>query len=201
MKNLQRPAPHLAAVSAAAAAAVASIASSRAATSATTSHLHHHPHPHPHHAHHLSSLAAHHHHHHPNSSLLAAANMTHNLGLAAHAGLRPSPGHVPDICRPSNAYEIIKIALESKCTNESMAICISWKICSGNSCPICTKRKYAIETGKMPPDDEGHKIPEEIETVDVESCNDDVPDSGSEMHQQQQQHANANACTYARFKR
>lgn len=89
----------MAAVSAAAAAAVASIASSQAATSATTSHLHHHPHPHPHHAHHLSSIASHHHHHHhPNSSLLAAANMTHNLGLVAHAGLRPPPGHVPDIC-------------------------------------------------------------------------------------------------------
>ncbi|XP_037933635.1 protein Teyrha-meyrha isoform X2 [Teleopsis dalmanni] len=42
-----------------------------------------------------------------------------------------------------------------------------------NSCPIC-KRKYAMETGKMPPE-------EEIETVDVESCNDDVPDSGSEI--------------------
>lgn len=88
----------MAAVSAAAAAAVASIASTQASTSATTSHLHHHPHPHPHHAHHLSSMAAHHHHHHPNSSLLAAANMTHNLGLAAHAGLRPPPGHIPDIC-------------------------------------------------------------------------------------------------------
>lgn len=57
-----------------------------------------------------------------------------------------------------------------------------------NSCPICTKRKYAIETGKMPPEDEIHKLPEEIETVDVESCNDDVPDSGSEIHHQQQPH-------------
>lgn len=58
-----------------------------------------------------------------------------------------------------------------------------------NSCPICTKRKYAIETGKMPPDDDNNKAQDEIETVDVESCNDDVPDSGSEIHpQQQQQH-------------
>lgn len=57
-----------------------------------------------------------------------------------------------------------------------------------NSCPICTKRKYAIETGKMPPEDEIQKLPEEIETVDVESCNDDVPDSGSEIHHQQQTH-------------
>lgn len=40
----------------------------------------------------------------------------------------------------------------------------------------------------MPPDDDSHKAPEEIETVDVESCNDEVPDSGSEMHHQQQQH-------------
>ena len=57
-----------------------------------------------------------------------------------------------------------------------------------NSCPICTKRRYAMETGKMPPDDDlTNKVQEEIETVDVESCNDDVPDSGSELHQQQQQ--------------
>ncbi|CAD7006298.1 unnamed protein product [Ceratitis capitata] len=48
-----------------------------------------------------------------------------------------------------------------------------------NSCPIC-KRKYAIEAGKMPPE-EDVKMQEEIETVDVESCNDDVPDSGSEL--------------------
>ncbi|XP_049314049.1 protein Teyrha-meyrha isoform X2 [Bactrocera dorsalis] len=48
-----------------------------------------------------------------------------------------------------------------------------------NSCPIC-KRKYAIEAGKMPPE-EDTKMQEEIETVDVESCNDDVPDSGSEL--------------------
>ncbi|XP_036327520.1 protein Teyrha-meyrha-like [Rhagoletis pomonella] len=48
-----------------------------------------------------------------------------------------------------------------------------------NSCPIC-KRKYAIEAGKMQPE-EDTKMQEEIETVDVESCNDDVPDSGSEL--------------------
>lgn len=86
----------MAAVSAAAAAAVASIASSQASTSATNSHLHHHPH----HGHHLSSMSSHHHHHHhhPNSSLLAAASMSHNLGLSGHGALRPLPGHVPDIC-------------------------------------------------------------------------------------------------------
>ncbi|XP_075162020.1 teyrha-meyrha isoform X2 [Haematobia irritans] len=50
-----------------------------------------------------------------------------------------------------------------------------------NSCPIC-KRKYALETGKIPPDDES-KPQDEIETVDVESCNDDMPDSNSEMPQ------------------
>ncbi|XP_073843409.1 teyrha-meyrha isoform X2 [Musca autumnalis] len=50
-----------------------------------------------------------------------------------------------------------------------------------NSCPIC-KRKYALETGgKLP--DEDNKQQDEIETVDVESCNDDVPDSNSEMSQ------------------
>ncbi|XP_034106421.1 protein Teyrha-meyrha isoform X4 [Drosophila albomicans] len=48
-----------------------------------------------------------------------------------------------------------------------------------SSCPIC-KRKYALETGKLPPE-EDNKMQEEIETVDVESCNDDVPDSGSEL--------------------
>ncbi|XP_067648402.1 protein Teyrha-meyrha isoform X2 [Eurosta solidaginis] len=48
-----------------------------------------------------------------------------------------------------------------------------------NSCPIC-KRKYAIEAGKLPPE-EDTKVQDEIETVDVESCNDDVPDSGSEL--------------------
>ncbi|XP_037719595.1 protein Teyrha-meyrha isoform X1 [Drosophila subpulchrella] len=48
-----------------------------------------------------------------------------------------------------------------------------------SSCPIC-KRKYAMETGKIPPEDDA-KSQEEIETVDVESCNDDVPDSGSEL--------------------
>ncbi|XP_017014343.2 protein Teyrha-meyrha isoform X2 [Drosophila takahashii] len=48
-----------------------------------------------------------------------------------------------------------------------------------SSCPIC-KRKYALETGKIPPEDDA-KSQEEIETVDVESCNDDVPDSGSEL--------------------
>ncbi|KAH8295823.1 hypothetical protein KR018_010476 [Drosophila ironensis] len=48
-----------------------------------------------------------------------------------------------------------------------------------SSCPIC-KRKYALETGKIPPEDDV-KSQEEIETVDVESCNDDVPDSGSEL--------------------
>ncbi|XP_017072491.1 protein Teyrha-meyrha isoform X2 [Drosophila eugracilis] len=48
-----------------------------------------------------------------------------------------------------------------------------------SSCPIC-KRKYALETGKIPPEDDA-KSQEEIETVDVESCNDDVPDSGSEI--------------------
>ncbi|XP_064545874.1 protein Teyrha-meyrha isoform X3 [Drosophila montana] len=48
-----------------------------------------------------------------------------------------------------------------------------------SSCPIC-KRKYALETGKLPPE-EDHKMQDEIETVDVESCNDDVPDSGSEL--------------------
>ncbi|XP_068149951.1 protein Teyrha-meyrha isoform X2 [Drosophila tropicalis] len=48
-----------------------------------------------------------------------------------------------------------------------------------SSCPIC-KRKYALETGKIPPEDDS-KMQEEIETVDVESCNDDVPDSGSEL--------------------
>ncbi|XP_032595270.1 protein Teyrha-meyrha [Drosophila grimshawi] len=48
-----------------------------------------------------------------------------------------------------------------------------------SSCPIC-KRKYALETGKLPPEDEV-KLQDEIETVDVESCNDDVPDSGSEL--------------------
>ncbi|XP_013107433.2 protein Teyrha-meyrha isoform X1 [Stomoxys calcitrans] len=50
-----------------------------------------------------------------------------------------------------------------------------------NSCPIC-KRKYALETGKLPPDEE-NKHHEEIETVDVESCNDEMPDSNSEMQQ------------------
>ncbi|KAH8260924.1 hypothetical protein KR044_000637 [Drosophila immigrans] len=67
-----------------------------------------------------------------------------------------------------------------------------------SSCPIC-KRKYALETGKLPPEvsdsptrrvastdytsnsQEDAKMQEEIETVDVESCNDDVPDSGSEL--------------------
>ncbi|XP_016032537.2 protein Teyrha-meyrha isoform X4 [Drosophila simulans] len=48
-----------------------------------------------------------------------------------------------------------------------------------SSCPIC-KRKYALETGKIPPEDDA-KSQEEIETVDVESCNDEVPDSGSEL--------------------
>ncbi|XP_017955862.1 protein Teyrha-meyrha isoform X6 [Drosophila navojoa] len=48
-----------------------------------------------------------------------------------------------------------------------------------SSCPIC-KRKYALETGKLPPE-EDTKMQDEIETVDVESCNDDVPDSGSEL--------------------
>ncbi|KAH8370521.1 hypothetical protein KR093_003848 [Drosophila rubida] len=48
-----------------------------------------------------------------------------------------------------------------------------------SSCPIC-KRKYALETGKLPPEEDA-KMQEEIETVDVESCNDDVPDSGSEL--------------------
>ncbi|XP_023167087.2 protein Teyrha-meyrha [Drosophila hydei] len=48
-----------------------------------------------------------------------------------------------------------------------------------SSCPIC-KRKYALETGKLPPE-EDPKMQDEIETVDVESCNDDVPDSGSEL--------------------
>ncbi|XP_022231146.2 protein Teyrha-meyrha isoform X4 [Drosophila obscura] len=47
-----------------------------------------------------------------------------------------------------------------------------------SSCPIC-KRKYALEAGKLPEDDA--KSQEEIETVDVESCTDDVPDSGSEL--------------------
>ncbi|EDW69898.1 protein Teyrha-meyrha isoform X2 [Drosophila virilis] len=49
-----------------------------------------------------------------------------------------------------------------------------------SSCPIC-KRKYALETGKLPPE-EDPKMQDEIETVDVESCNDDVPDSGSELN-------------------
>ncbi|XP_017840929.1 protein Teyrha-meyrha isoform X2 [Drosophila busckii] len=48
-----------------------------------------------------------------------------------------------------------------------------------SSCPIC-KRKYALETGKLPPEEDA-KLQDEIETVDVESCNDDVPDSGSEL--------------------
>ncbi|XP_032575132.1 protein Teyrha-meyrha isoform X1 [Drosophila sechellia] len=48
-----------------------------------------------------------------------------------------------------------------------------------SSCPIC-KRKYALETGKIPPEDDV-KSQEEIETVDVESCNDEMPDSGSEL--------------------
>ncbi|XP_030369365.1 protein Teyrha-meyrha isoform X2 [Scaptodrosophila lebanonensis] len=48
-----------------------------------------------------------------------------------------------------------------------------------SSCPIC-KRKYALEAGKLPSEEEG-KMQDEIETVDVESCNDDVPDSGSEL--------------------
>ncbi|KAM7358235.1 teyrha-meyrha isoform 2-T2 [Cochliomyia hominivorax] len=239
----------MAAVSAAAAAAVASIASSQASTSATNSHLHHHPHPHPHHAHHLSSMASHHHHHHPNSSLLAAANMTHNLGLAGHAGLRPPPGHVPDMCpvcgiklspEEWNSHFLTELDRLYKlssgmersnlqatymfappCPSQENAIRTShnrWETFQRirnnrqnrlrikvrkrkygdmyfmenmfcNSCPICTKRKYAIETGKMLPDEEGNpnKMSEEIETVDVESCNDDVPDSGSEIHQQQQQ--------------
>lgn len=56
-----------------------------------------------------------------------------------------------------------------------------------NSCPIC-KRKYAMETGKIPPDEDNVKQQDEIETVDVESCNDDVPDSNSE-NQQQVHHA------------
>lgn len=237
----------MAAVSAAAAAAVASIASSQASTSATASHLHHHPHPHPHHAHHLSSL---HHHHHPNSSLLAAANMTHNLGLPGHGGLRPPPGHVPDICpvcgiklspEEWNSHFLTELDRLYKlssgmersnlqatymfappCPSQENAIRTShnrWETFQRirnnrqnrlrikvrkrkygdmyfmenmfcNSCPICTKRKYALETGKMPPDEDmnnPNKMPEEIETVDVESCNDDVPDSGSEIHQQQQQ--------------
>lgn len=50
-----------------------------------------------------------------------------------------------------------------------------------NSCPIC-KRKYALETGKLPTE-EDTKHQDEIETVDVESCNDDVPDSNSELQQ------------------
>ncbi|XP_058980022.1 protein Teyrha-meyrha [Musca domestica] len=50
-----------------------------------------------------------------------------------------------------------------------------------NSCPIC-KRKYALEVGGKLPDDE-NKQQDEIETVDVESCNDDVPDSNSELSQ------------------
>lgn len=94
----------MAAVSAAAA-AVASIASSQAAAVAASSasvvsHMGHHPHSHAGHAaHHLPSLSAHHHHHHhPNSSLLAAASMSHSLGLSGPPGLRPPPGHVPDIC-------------------------------------------------------------------------------------------------------
>ncbi|TMW44257.1 hypothetical protein DOY81_010663 [Sarcophaga bullata] len=240
----------MAAVSAAAAAAVASIASSQASTSATTSHLHHHPHTHPHHAHHLSSIATHpHHHHHPNSSLLAAANMTHNLGLAAHAGLRPPPGHIPDMCpvcgiklSPDewNSHFLTELDRLYKlssgmersnlqatymfappCASQENAIRTShnrWETFQRirnnrqnrlrikvrkrkygemyfmenmfcNSCPICTKRRYAMETGKMPPDDDlTNKVQEEIETVDVESCNDDVPDSGSELHQQQQPH-------------
>ncbi|XP_065361414.1 protein Teyrha-meyrha isoform X2 [Calliphora vicina] len=237
----------MAAVSAAAAAAVASIASSQAATSATNSHLHHHPHPHPHHAHHLSSMATHHHHHHPNSSLLAAANMTHNLGLAAHAGLRPPPGHVPDMCpvcgiklspEEWNSHFLTELDRLYKlssgmersnlqatymfappCPSQENAIRTShnrWETFQRirnnrqnrlrikvrkrkygdmyfmenmfcNSCPICTKRKYAIETGKILPEDDISKVPEEIETVDVESCNDEVPDSGSEIHHQQQQ--------------
>ncbi|XP_037816018.1 protein Teyrha-meyrha isoform X1 [Lucilia sericata] len=247
----------MAAVSAAAAAAVASIASSQASTSATNSHLHHHPHPHPHHAHHLSSMASHHHHHHPNSSLLAAANMTHNLGLAAHAGLRPPPGHVPDMCpvcgiklspEEWNSHFLTELDRLYKlssgmersnlqatymfappCPSQENAIRTShnrWETFQRirnnrqnrlrikvrkrkygdmyfmenmfcNSCPICTKRKYAIETGKMPPDDETHKVQEEIETVDVESCNDDVPDSGSELHQQQQQQQHSQSVHHA----
>ncbi|XP_061397541.1 protein Teyrha-meyrha [Musca vetustissima] len=51
-----------------------------------------------------------------------------------------------------------------------------------NSCPIC-KRKYALETGGKLPEDE-NKQQDEIETVDVESCNDDVPDSNSELSSQ-----------------
>ncbi|KAL5289896.1 hypothetical protein ACFFRR_009727 [Megaselia abdita] len=62
-----------------------------------------------------------------------------------------------------------------------------------NSCPIC-KRKYAVETGglegitnssiKMNIDDEQGNKDSEIETVDVESCNDDVPDSQNQPNSQ-----------------
>uniref|UniRef100_T1H4G6 Uncharacterized protein n=1 Tax=Megaselia scalaris TaxID=36166 RepID=T1H4G6_MEGSC len=63
-----------------------------------------------------------------------------------------------------------------------------------NSCPIC-KRKYAMEAGgnlsgisnssnKMNIDDEQGNKDIEIETVDVESCNDDVPDSQNQPNTQ-----------------
>ncbi|XP_037907167.1 protein Teyrha-meyrha isoform X2 [Hermetia illucens] len=47
-----------------------------------------------------------------------------------------------------------------------------------NSCPIC-RRKFSAENAKNY--EEEQNVKDEMETVDVESCSDDVPDSGSDI--------------------